>query len=249
MVLKPQELALSNIGMVQAVNLKSSTSFSSIMSFDNEKQQALNKIRSDKSKKGSVDIEILELVNLINSHPDYYTTSSCAGRIMLFLESARKKGSAWLLLSHEPLTLQAVKRSIKPTKETLWLRMEPPILHICAKSMDAAEKLLNMANDAGFRRSSILGLKKRIIIEIMIPEKLDSPVAEDDKIIVDEKYLRTLIRHANLRLRISRTKLKKFQKSFYLFSKTTNSIKNSKNPTIISTPSKTIYADELKKSV
>ena len=38
----------------------------------------------DKSPKGSVDHPILELVNLINSHPSFVTLSSCSGRIALF---------------------------------------------------------------------------------------------------------------------------------------------------------------------
>lgn len=38
----------------------------------------------DRSKKGSLDAPIVELVGLINGHPDYVTTSSCSGRIALF---------------------------------------------------------------------------------------------------------------------------------------------------------------------
>jgi tRNA(Phe) wybutosine-synthesizing methylase Tyw3 len=38
----------------------------------------------DKSPKGSVDVRIQPLVNLINCHPDYVTLSSCSGRVALF---------------------------------------------------------------------------------------------------------------------------------------------------------------------
>lgn len=37
----------------------------------------------DLSRKGSVDEPIRELVSLINSLPQYFTTSSCSGRILI----------------------------------------------------------------------------------------------------------------------------------------------------------------------
>jgi tRNA wybutosine-synthesizing protein 3 len=187
------------------------------MNFPLEKKQALEKaFNADKSKKGEIDKQILPLVNLINRHQDFYTTSSCAGRIMLFKESeAGKKGSEWLFISHDKVSFSEIKPYlISLPEETLWLRMEPPILHICAKDMESADRLLKFANDSGFRRSSVLGFKKRIIIEIMIPEKLDAPVSENNKLIVTEEYIKTLLKHANQRLSISRKKLKKLEKEF-----------------------------------
>lgn len=38
----------------------------------------------DLSPKGTVDIKCLPIIQLLNSHPDYVTTSSCSGRIALF---------------------------------------------------------------------------------------------------------------------------------------------------------------------
>ena len=39
---------------------------------------------NDKSPKGSVDVKIRSLVDLINSHPEYVTLSSCSGRVAMF---------------------------------------------------------------------------------------------------------------------------------------------------------------------
>lgn len=76
---------------------------------------------TDLSPKGSVDEGIRDLIRDINALPGLVTTSSCAGRISVFLEG-RKKQSApspelqrqfapsggkgagrWLYVSHEPL--------------------------------------------------------------------------------------------------------------------------------------------------
>ncbi|KAJ1967883.1 hypothetical protein H4R34_006341, partial [Dimargaris verticillata] len=36
---------------------------------------------NDKSPKGGVDVPVQPLLQLLNSHPDYVTTSSCSGRV------------------------------------------------------------------------------------------------------------------------------------------------------------------------
>lgn len=49
--------------------------------FERWKRQSEQKL--DYSKKGSVDSHIVSLVRLINSRPEYFTTSSCSGRVIL----------------------------------------------------------------------------------------------------------------------------------------------------------------------
>nr|CAG8640076.1 10072_t:CDS:2 [Entrophospora candida] len=48
----------------------------------------------DKSPKGSIDEPMLPLINLLNKHNDYVTTSSCSGRIAVYC------GGKWLFVSH-----------------------------------------------------------------------------------------------------------------------------------------------------
>ena len=86
---------------------------------------------TDLSPKGSVDAGIRELVDEINELDTLVTTSSCAGRIAVYLEgrkqnSARsafeqdereagiaaaggKGGGQWLFVSHDPLELEEGK--------------------------------------------------------------------------------------------------------------------------------------------
>jgi len=52
--------------------------------FGNDKARVLEK--ADLSRKGSVDANITCLVDFINSEEAYYTTSSCSGRIVVFVE-------------------------------------------------------------------------------------------------------------------------------------------------------------------
>ena len=52
--------------------------------FAREKARVLARV--DLSRKGSVDAAILPLLSYVNARDCYYSTSSCAGRMVLFAE-------------------------------------------------------------------------------------------------------------------------------------------------------------------
>lgn len=60
--------------------------------FKQQKTAMLEKLyQPDNSKKGAVDKKIIPLLDKINNDVDLYTTSSCSGRICLFVESLTGK--------------------------------------------------------------------------------------------------------------------------------------------------------------
>ncbi|GAB5590787.1 tRNA methyltransferase tyw3 [Umbelopsis nana] len=74
----------------------------------------------DKSPKGYIDAPILDLMRLINQHSQFYTTSSCSGRVAVYcegvdekkksaeseLDSAKStKGGKWLYVTHDPVSI------------------------------------------------------------------------------------------------------------------------------------------------
>ena len=76
--------------------------------FRNRKLAALEGL--DYSKKGSIDDKILTLVNAINSHEGYATTSSCSGRIIIITQTGgvqattvQKKHCEWLFITHDDI--------------------------------------------------------------------------------------------------------------------------------------------------
>lgn len=93
---------------------------------------------TDLSPKGSVDEGIRDLIHDINALPGLVTTSSCAGRISVFLEGRKKqpqsqqqrqfapsggKGAGrWLYVSHDPLKeKQQSTQNVKPLHEMFGL--------------------------------------------------------------------------------------------------------------------------------
>jgi tRNA wybutosine-synthesizing protein 3 len=80
--------------------------------FDKRKAAILSHLQSndpDLSPKGRPDDEIRPLLALLNSHPDFVTTSSCSGRAVVFLDADKTSGDEeephgrWLMSRHTPL--------------------------------------------------------------------------------------------------------------------------------------------------
>ncbi len=168
--------------------------------FNNLKKTFLSKL--DKSNAGGVDGGVRETVNLINSHSEYFTTSSCAGRVYLWKEpkSRKKKDVELIFLKHGKLNttdIRKIKQLILP-KETVWLRVEPIILHVCCRELDAAQRFLDIAKRL-FKKSCFLSIKNKIILEVRGSEIMEVPLAEKKKWLVSEEYFDCVIKKANER--------------------------------------------------
>lgn len=176
------------------------------MTFENQKKTFLKRL--DKSKKGSIDREIIPLINKINKNPDYYTTSSCSGRIVLI--TAGKKPAEWIFTSHKQVAFRQIKQ-INLEKKDVWFKMEPFIIHVACRTLEHAQKILNKARAVGFKRSGIQSIRKNIV-EIISTEKIDAPIAEKGNLLIDDIYLKKLIKEANKKLKSTRLKIKRFQR-------------------------------------
>ena len=180
------------------------------MSFEAEKKSFLSK--KDKSRKGSVDESIREIVGIINSKPDYYTTSSCAGRIMLISPAERKQDVLYLFCSHSPISPEELKPAIAALPiATVFLKQESMILHICCRDIDAAKKMLDLLRKLGLKRAGIISLDN-IIIELVGSEHFETLLAVEGHLLVSEDYLVKAILEANKRLERNSRKLELLKK-------------------------------------
>ncbi|MBR9676806.1 hypothetical protein GOV04_01580 [Candidatus Woesearchaeota archaeon] len=174
------------------------------MTFTEEKKEYLQALQKpDSSKQGHIDKEILPLVDTINKLEDYYTTSSCAGRIILieFKEPLRKDNTHWHYTSHQQAKLSDIQKALqKPSQFDVWLKVEGAILHVCAKDLDSAQILLNTARACGFKRSGIMSVNKRIMLELTATEMMDCLVKREGKIIIPDDYLKIFVEEANKKL-------------------------------------------------
>lgn len=180
------------------------------MNFDNEKGQALCKI--DKSKKKSIDAGVKEIVSAINKKENYYTTSSCSGRVILISipPGGKRHDVEWLYAEHGRASFPGLKKALANAKGDVWINQEAAIFHVCSRSIEDAIRLLNAARDSGFKRSGIITANKRIITEIVSTEMISAILAKGGKQLVDGNYLKILVKEANARMKRNREKIEEF---------------------------------------
>ena len=139
------------------------------MTFENEKKTFLAK--SDLSKKGSIDTKALPIINTINELEDYYTTSSCSGRVYFWQGDGKKNNTEWINVSHDLITEDFFDIE---TDDLTWLRYEGFIIHIACRNIEKANEFLKLVQSI-YKKSSILTISNKIIIEIRDSQFIEMP--------------------------------------------------------------------------
>jgi tRNA wybutosine-synthesizing protein 3 len=177
--------------------------------FLQSKKNALCKLNTAEFEK-KVDNGILPLLHSLNSINQYYTTSSCAGRIVLLeLPSiGDKKNATFLGKWHRQINQEELSRVAKKAKKGwIWFLAQSPILHVGAKTLHDADDLVKHAISCGFKNTGIRSISKKIIIEICSTERLDLPIGRNGQLFCEKKYLNILVETANEVLIRSQEKL------------------------------------------
>ena len=171
------------------------------------RKSAMKKLE-DAKKQNKVDPEIVPLLNKLNS-TDYYTTSSCAGRIHLYEIAGfgSKFTVSHLGKWHSEVSEDEFLAAVHNHKQNeLWLKVSPPIIHVGCPDLESAEKLLKIAYSSGFKYSSIKSTSP-FLVEITSSELMEAPLGKDGKVFVDDEYLRYLVQMSNQKLGKSQSKI------------------------------------------
>ena len=180
-------------------------------SFDKYKQDVLGK--KDKSSIGDYDEKIQELCEKINSMDDYYTTSSCSGRITLVKYNKKKLPGLFLFRTHKKSSFEEIKKELnkaaEETKESVYLKQEPCFIVVSCRNSESQKKLFSAARNNGWKKSGIISTDKRFIIELISTENISLPVVDNGKILIDDEYLKFLIDEANKKLELTWKKIEK----------------------------------------
>lgn len=181
--------------------------------FSKQKKHAVNKLNVS-IRVGDADKGIIKLLEMVNSLEDYYTTSSCAGRIQLFQDLGSKIKSNSIACWHRKVKYSEVAGEFKPVRGLLYFKCEPPILHVAARDIEAARKLLITARESGFKHSGIQSVKpERVMVELASTETIDTPIADNGKKLVSEGYLKYLTKLANCKHAKAQCKIRKLVKN------------------------------------
>lgn len=211
--------------------------------FDQKKQAILQEISQnsednlDASPKGTIDEHCIPIISLINSDPNMVTTSSCSGRVSVFLEGrkdvndtkiiAKGNEGRWLFVTHDPTKGLDKWYTQVPFKydphdfpmgkhRSILFKFEPLILHVKCRSLEDATKLYTCAMNCGFRESGI-GSNYNVAIRISI--KLDIPIGYEN----DQEELVSFVSEEYLDY-VTKLSIERFQENFKKLNQLYNSV-------------------------
>lgn len=176
---------------------------------DKEKQLA----REDRSSIGGWDKKIAKLCNKINKEKNYYTTSSCAGRIVLLKYNDEKMEDAFLFRTHEKTSFKELKKALEDCKYSKLVEFQQTscIMHVACKTLSDAQELVNMAKESGWKRSGIMG-GKRNMVELHSTESMSFPIRNNERNLVDDEFLKLVVEMANDKLERTWEKIARLEK-------------------------------------
>ena len=177
------------------------------------KKSALSKLKKAQNE-NKVDPGIQSILSIINESENYYTSSSCFGRIVLLEipSIGDKKEAKFLGKWHRTIDVDEVTSAAGKTESgQLWLLSQSPIIHITAKTNNAADKILKTAIACGFKNSGLKSIGKKIVVEILSTERLDAPVGKDGALYCNHDHLELLVNISNEIMERSTLKLQKLE--------------------------------------
>ncbi|WCJ20165.1 tRNA wybutosine-synthesizing protein 2/3/4 [Euphorbia peplus] len=170
----------------------------------------------DKLPKDTIDAPIIPLLGSINSHPSYFTTSSCSGRISIiahpkpaqFTPNSSTKLKApdcpWTFVSDDPVDPEMILTLLFPCpgpSYDLVFRFEPLSIVVECIDVEAAQLLVSMAISSGFKESGITSANtKKVIVGIRCPIRMEVPLGESHKLLVSQEYVKFLVEVANAKM-------------------------------------------------
>ncbi|XP_054624769.1 tRNA wybutosine-synthesizing protein 3 homolog [Dunckerocampus dactyliophorus] len=178
------------------------------------KKQSLNKV--DLSKKGVVDDDVVHIVSLLNSYEEYFTTSSCSGRIIIIDRApdsvvVQKKNLVWLLVSHSKCTFDDMMSALASSCGNAVLKFEPFVMHVQCRTLDDAQLLLSAALQSGFKNSGLTASKTgKIITAVRCTHSLEVPLSNQGRLLVSHEYINFLTQIANQKMEDNLRQIERF---------------------------------------
>ena len=179
------------------------------MEFSQYKSNAMKKLEYALSE-GLVDEGVISVINSFNSHPDIFTTSSCAGRIQLIIlpDIGRKDSVQRRKTWHREVTTDDVEGAISefdiPENSIVILQAQSPIFHLSCRTMELAIKLRGIVHGQGWKYSSLItGNDEKWNVEILSANRIDnllfrkgviSPPGKDRLNFIIEESNKTLVK-------------------------------------------------------
>ena len=170
--------------------------------------------KEDKSSKGGWDKKIIHLCEKINQKENYYTTSSCSGRVVVVKEQTRKEKGIFEFVSHDEIDFEDLFLKAKNFKGNLKFRQDAFILHVVCREIEDAKNLIEKGLLAGIKRCGVISLGENLVVELNSTERLEFPLVKKGELLVDENFLKIVFQKSNENLRKGWKKIEKLEEFF-----------------------------------
>ena len=183
--------------------------------FDTKKKIALEKL-TIATKGKQVDIAVIPILSIINQLSNYYTTSSCAGRVTVISKATvRSKHSViFLLKTHELPTLKEVRESLRQSLDgQIWFNLEPPVFHIGTRTLLDAKNIHRLSLEAGMGLSMIKTIARSIIVETRGTGRIEMPIGFEGVVVINDHHLKKIVSLSRVILKEEQEKLEIFKNS------------------------------------
>ena len=149
---------------------------------------------------GRMDNDFIPLCDYIVKTKNYFTSSSCAGRIALIglSEEETKQESAFYRKWHRTVKESEVLEAVHEFKgAVLWFKQEPLILHLGTDNLENSKQVLTLCEKVGIKRAGIKVAKDgKFIVEILGTQNVNAPIKEG-KIVASDEYVKYLVKKGN----------------------------------------------------
>ncbi len=184
-----------------------------INNFKNRKKIMLEKLKHA-IQNNEVDTDILPHLDILNSLPFCFTTSSCSGRIALIdaplvgPKYESKKAFRW----HSMIDLNSVWEAINSYKPShiLWLKFDSFIISFSVSSITWAMFFIKLARYINLKDSGIRSINPQagfVNMDFMSTEKISAPIKTPSSLLVSYETLSNILDIANFLMIKNRIKL------------------------------------------
>ncbi|HID80208.1 MAG TPA: hypothetical protein EYP48_00625 [Ignisphaera sp.] len=165
------------------------------------REEAYARFKSD-IEIGYVDTDIVDLIECVFQTDNYFTTSSCSGRIVV-LDAMYPwlRDEAYIVFKkHTTIEVNEIESLIYTQRplNRYWLISSGPIIHFVARSLEAAMELIKNVRSMGFKHSGIISLNPAgVVVEIISGTWTSFLLMDSEGLVVEPSALSRIVAIAN----------------------------------------------------
>ena len=165
------------------------------------REEAYARFRSD-IEIGYADADIVDLIECVFQTDNYFTTSSCSGRIVV-LDAMYPwlRNEAYIVLKkHTTIEVNEVASLISSQRplNRYWLISSGPIIHFVARSLEAAIELIKNVRPMGFKHSGIISLNPAgVVVELVSGTWTSFLLMDSNGFVIEPSALPRIVAIAN----------------------------------------------------